>query len=178
MLKKENTMLKKVSMVLLLPLMLLFVVSCQKSNGGGFIDSVTGTGKATFGVQMKCDNILHTSGQYVGKLSGNLQFNDHTAGVKIHGDIDFIPNDYDSSLTSCEMMSSYFDGPLGESISFAAGTYTSQPGNKAGEFVIGLLDNDPNFTSCPDGDAIEIMIGGDISYSNGGCLRGGNMSIF
>ena len=61
---------------------------------------------------------------------------------------------------------------------FAAGTYTSQPGNQAGTFVIGLLDNDPNFTSCPDGDAVEIVLDGDISYGNGGCLRGGNVSIF
>jgi len=171
-------MLKKVLVVLLLPLTLMFIISCQKSNGGGYIDSATGNGKATFGVQIKCDNILHESGNYVGRLTGNLQLNDHAAGVKIHGKIDVIPYEFDSGLTSCEMMSTEFDGPLGQSISLTAGTYTSQPGNQTGEFAILLVDNDPQFTDCLDGDGMEIEVIGDISYQNGGCLRGGNLSIF
>ena len=47
-----------------------------------------GNGKATFGYQIKCDDIFdEASQQKVGHITGNLQFNDHPAEVKVHGDI-------------------------------------------------------------------------------------------
>lgn len=114
-------------------------------------------GKASLGYQMKCDNFLdEASGEFIGHVTGNVQFNDHDADVKIHGKLDFVPFFEDEQLTSCETIAVIFDDELPDDIDAA--------------FVVG--DN------CPNSEAFLIEIEGDISYGNGGCLRGGNLTIF
>jgi hypothetical protein len=183
MIKQENIKRimnqKKLTMFIVLLTVSLFNVSCKKSNGGGFIDSIVdgGNGKATIGYQIKCDNILHSSGEYVGHVTGNVQFNDHPAGIKVHADIDFIPFESDPTLTSCEVLAASIDAgnpspPL--ILSTVVGTYGNHSG-QAGDLALAVITENP---FCPTGDGFIIELTGDIIYQNGGCLNGGNLTIF
>jgi hypothetical protein len=165
----------KVTLLAVVVTLALVNVGCKKSSGGGFIDSVVDGGKASLGYQMKCDNFLdEASGEFIGHVTGNVQFNDHDADVKIHGKLDFVPFFEDEQLTSCETIAAIIDDELPDDIdaAFAVGTYNHK--GQSGEVFIAPVVDD----NCPTGEAFVIEIEGDISYSNGGCLRGGNLTIF
>jgi hypothetical protein len=169
----------KIFVLAVLATIALFNVSCKKSNGGGFIASAVpgGNGKATLGFQIKCDNILHESGNYVAQVTGNVQYNDHPAGVKVHGDLDFIPYDIDNSLTSCETIAEliYDRLPPNSNFSGAIGTYSNQAG-QTGTIYFSAAEGIPEV--CPLGKGFFIKLEGDINYRNSGCLDGGNLTIF
>lgn len=171
---------KKILTVAVLAALALFNVSCKKSNGGGFIASAVpgGNGKATLGFQIKCDNILHSDGVYVAQVTGNVQYNDHPAGVKVHGALDFIPYDTDPAWTSCEQIAEFVDTTLPDSgftdVSFAVGTYGNNAGDQIAIAPVELTDT----SSCPSGKGFIIQLSGTINYSNEGCLDGGNLTIF
>ena len=111
--------LKKVTLIAILVTLTIINVSCRKSNGGGFIESAeeSGNGKATIGYQIKCDDFV-TADPFgydilVGHITGNIQYNDHLAEVKVHGNIDFIPY-VDVApvpeLSTCEKLATTIDG--------------------------------------------------------------------
>jgi hypothetical protein len=138
---------------------LLLLAACHKFTGGGWIDGMNG-GKATFSFVAQCED---TDEGVV--VLGDFQFNDISARVRFHGEFEYY---YDGVVESCHH--------LADSLPDQAqlvGTCKTQPGNVEGQFnlivsdVNGWTDYINVITNCtPDGT----------EYSNGGELRGGNIT--
>ncbi len=71
----------------------LFLTSCTTASGGGWIPSAEGieAGKATFGFNFKCKDTTGDGGETVPVVSGQLQYNDHPADVRFHGEVPNLP---------------------------------------------------------------------------------------
>jgi hypothetical protein len=163
---KENNM--KFRFLTLLTVLVIFIAGCS-AYGGGWIDSSTGTGKATFGFAVNCTaidphNILFT---------GQVQYNDPAAGVKFHGEIEQ-PYTVSSTEISCDglfvvnnptFIGNYVMEPSGKTGGFTwTVTDYGEPGPSEGDTVLVRLYDGPAYQSAP-------------FYAHGGEIGGGNIQI-
>jgi hypothetical protein len=152
---------------------LLAVVAsgCTSVSAGGWIPSNAAplTGKATFGLTARCKD-TRQGGQPVAMIfNGQLQFQDHAAGVSIHGAVETTVSIAGTCRALEELVQSF--PPSVE----LHGTYRSQTDNRQGTFDVELLDGgEPGSSS---GDTFGIQLTGDITYTNGGPIQGGNVQI-
>ncbi len=139
------------------------LVGCNTVEGGGWILSATGVGKATFGFWLRCEEPT---------VTGEMQYNDHEAGVKAH----CIPTS--SGLTIGG--GSLCGGNSGNGLYF--GNYTPQPpkdkdGNlrPGGRFRVDIHDGGEPGADSGDTFAIRFFGGVYDGYSNNRRLLGGNV---
>jgi len=160
----------------------IVITGCQKATGGGVLATYTGT--ATFGFQSQCHDIGYPVGQvtpdlYVGHVTGQFQYKEKSTGVAFHGDMDFIPFEYSSDMTSCEVIDQLFAADGLPHAHLMAGTYTPQPktAGPGGQVAVAVIDSDVEF--CPNGDALAIQLEGGIydGYYTEGCLEHGNIVV-
>lgn len=158
----------KIFTIILITIMAVILVACS-AHGGGWIISSVGEGKATFGFTINCTQIdAHNI-----VLSGKFQFNDHPAGINIHGDI-VQPYTVTSTEISCDepfvvgnptFIGSFTMMPSGETGKF---TFTTsdygEPGPDAGDYITIRLYDGPAYTVPP-------------FYAHGGVVGGGNIQI-
>ncbi len=136
----------------------LVMVGCTTVRGGGWVTSATGTGKATFGFQLVCNGDETTTAQ----VSGQLQYHDPGANVRLHGQADAVPF---STCTNNGVEGRFF------------GRYTPQPQSRGpgGEFEIVAQDLGERGPS--KGDTFQITLTGGVydGYTNEGVVGGGNI---
>jgi hypothetical protein len=151
----------------LLTLLAVFVAGCS-AQGGGWLDSSTGEGKANFGFTINCTQIdPHNI-----VLSGQVQYNDHAAGVKFHGEIEQpftqaseISCDDPFAVSPPTFIGTYRMQPSGESGAFTwSATDYGEPGPSEGDRILVRLYDGPAFQSAP-------------FYVHGGVIRGGNVQV-
>lgn len=147
--------------------MALLLTGCTKANGGGWIVSATGSGKATFGFNGKCKDTT-LDGKPAAAISGQVQYKDAPAGVYFHGTINSTVQG-----STCAEVSDDFDAP-GSSDFF--GAYRPQPSGDSGTFLLTVTDNgEPGING--DGIAIQLVDGLYSGYSNSGPIQGGNIQV-
>lgn len=160
------------------------IAGCKKVTGGGWLSMTTG--KATFGLQARCENIGYPVGQpipalYVGHVTGLFQFKDRSSNVALHAVFDFIPFEEDETYTSCELIDLILAEDGNENTFLMAGTYTPIPQNagNGGAIAVGVADGVEE-SGCGDGDFIAIQIIGGVydGYDKAGCIEGGNITVF
>jgi len=168
---------RKLMSIIFVGAVALVGVACQKTSGGGWVDSVVSGKKATYGYQASCTNIEYSPGFFVGHVTGQFQYKDHGAGIAFHGDVDFIPYEEDSIFTSCEAIGQYWDSNGFVPVFLMAGTYTPIPANQGTGGVFAVLAGDQ---VCEGGDAIVVDVydGFHGGYFNESCLGGGNLTVF
>ena len=156
--------------------MLLLLSGCKTVKGGGWIKSLSGEGKATFGIDLTCKNSQHY---------GGFTYHDHGYKKMANGKEHHLslvawvdPNDQLSGV-SCD------DQFLGEQ-SLEHHTqynfiYRARP-DKSREQGWGTIDFlDANRTGDPDDNdhlCININTGPYAGYMNCGDLGGGNLTIY
>ena len=158
----------------------LIAVGCHKVVGGGWIDGLNG-GKAHFGFQAMCEEGTDADGwPYAAFFVGQFQFQDKSAGVRFHGDIQHYNTvvGFPGDELDCEEIGAVVMAQLGHYAEIW-GECRTQPGGVPGEFLVTLEDLEGEVgwdrndtitieTNCtPDGEW----------YANGGTLKGGNISF-
>jgi hypothetical protein len=148
-----------------LGLLIAILPGCNSVEGGGFVMSATGAGKASFGFNLNCDGST-------GRVYGEMVYIDHPLGLKAH----LVPTS--SALTSGG--SSVCGGASGNGDFF--GDYTASPPNDkdgnarpGGRFHVILHDGgEPGVYS---GDWVNIQFIGGVfdGYQNNRPLLGGNI---
>lgn len=162
-------------------------LDARRPQGGGWFP--VADGKATIGFQASCENIGYPVGQiptdlFVGHVTGQFQYKDHSANVAFHADLDVIPHELEIpefANKSCEELDAYFEAE-GLGTAFAmAGTYTPIPKNAGdgGEVII-LVADGGDVGGCGDGDFVALELSGGVhdGYSAEGCLEAGNITVF
>jgi hypothetical protein len=120
------------------------VVGCHKVAGGGWLAGVNG-GKATFGFQGQCDDIvLDLDGPVPGLVSyeGQFQYHDKGANVSFHGDVNwdklvFFP--FGNAPSSCKEWVATL--PVAVHDAEFSGECVSRPGGVTGTFKVTVVDN-------------------------------------
>ena len=137
--------LRKVLLIVAFATMVVITTGCEeygKYTGGGWIEGLCG-GKATVGFQIKA---------YEDCVSGQVQYNDHGARVKFHGEV---------------------EGILGELV---FGTATLQPGGETGYFEFYVQDNGEGANAGTEDVLQVLLIAPSVPlYFNKGNLMGGNI---
>lgn len=175
----------KYSATIVLVCVTLASAGCHKVFGGGWLGGLYG-GKATFAFQAQCVRQDLGGGDMNWLYEGQFQYNDHSAGVTFHGDIEpFI-----AALqldTTCQEDTEASGDPLNEAL--FVGQCVSRSGRKTGSFSVHVVDNgspnsldddyiqvntpsildifNPNATACTDDG---------LAYFNAGTVGGGNLS--
>jgi hypothetical protein len=153
----------------------LVAAGCHKVNGGGWLTSSTGEGKTTFAFHGKC--VEGEDGQFL-FYEGQLQWNDHGAGVRFHGDVE-VALGVSDGLETCEeaatALADTFNGG-DDSQAQLNGTYRPQPRGAPGDFE---LDVDDNGEPGSNGDTVCIQLFGGLydGYTNCGTIQGGNVQV-
>jgi hypothetical protein len=156
----------KIRILTLLAVATLILSACNV-HGGGWIDSSTGSGKATFGFTVNCTQIdPHNL-----VLKGHVQYNDQPAGIQFHGEIEQ-PYTVSSREISCD------DDFLVSPVTFI-GTYTMQPSGQTGGFTWTVRDFGEPGPSAGDLLRVALYEGPAYAtpafYENGGGIQGGNI---
>jgi hypothetical protein len=154
----------------LVALTIVVLAGCEQATGGGYITSATGEGKATFAFNGKCTNTTLESGEVIGVVKGQLQYNDHPADVKFHAELSGTVPSATDSATPCEDLET---NPPTEEF---AGFYRVSGGPKEAEGGVILQVTDKGEPGI-NGDIVEIeLIGGRYNgYTNVGAVQGGNV---
>lgn len=152
---------RRIVLVGLIAVVALLLVGCKTMRGGGWILSATGQGKATFGFQLQCKGGGEPD---CAEVSGQLQYNDHSAGVRLHGVADGVFLCLDAAR--CE---GAFAGP-----------YRPQPKHlgEGGLFFVSMVDTGEPGASKGDLFCIELSGGIYDGYANCRNLEGGNIQAF
>ena len=182
--KKYN---KLVAVLTVSAVAILGITGCQKSSGGGWIPLDNGK-KATFGFQTNCKNVAYPIGNpeeglFVAHITGQFQFKDHADKLSIHGVVDYIP--YEGVILggagglSCEALKSFSDA-FQPNVSSHTGTYTPQPKNAGEGGSMSIIASDGVCGDDGTGDRIQVSLTGGLydGYTAGGCLEGGNITVF
>jgi hypothetical protein len=141
----------------------LLLASCGKANGGGWLQSATGAGKATFSFNAKCRDTV-VNGRPDAVVSGQLEYKDAPAGVQFHG---VVSSTIEGS--SCAELSS-------ESEATFVGSYRPKPTGETGTFFLSVQDNgEPGIQG--DVFCISLLDGAHDGYSNCGPIGGGNIQV-
>lgn len=175
-----------VSLVRLVAVMIgmtVAIVGCHKVTGGGWVAGLYG-GKANFGFQARC--VAGTGDQKEFSFyEGQFQFQDRSAGVRFHGDID--PGFTAGWENNCEDASVPL-GPVDEAL--FSGTCVSQPGGIVGSFSVQVVDNGspgsfagdtiiidtPSTSFFYQGEYSGIACSDNgVEYHNAGAIGGGNI---
>ena len=164
---------------------ILVVAGCHKVTGGGWIDGVNG-GKATFGFQAQCVKAdPFGSGDAWWQYEGQFQFNDRSAGVRFHGDINIQASSFIEGQPlpdTCEESVELTD-PDALNVAFITGTCRS-PGGVLGSFSVEVVDNGTPGSLAGDQITVQTPILGFAgtpctddgnAYSNSGVIGGGNI---
>ena len=148
----------------------LAAIGCDQFNGGGWLQSSTGEDRATFAVHGKCKETEDpVFGQVAALHEGQLQYNDHGADIRFHGDVEPFP--FPISQTCKEL-----DDPFIFPAVIFRGTYRPQPRGVPGEFTGTVADNgEPGFEG--DTVSISVLTGQYAGYQNAGPLQGGNIQV-
>lgn len=120
------------------------VVGCHKVAGGGWLAGVNG-GKATFGFQGQCHEIVLDFGEEVPAFvsyEGQFQYNDRGANVGFHGDVNwdklvFFP--FGNAPDSCKEWASSL--PVAIKDAEFTGECVSRSGGVTGTFKVTVVDN-------------------------------------
>lgn len=161
--------MRRVGVILVLGLsMVACFVQGASVSGGGWGVSRSGNGKANFGLSLKCDEAAQT-------IKGHFVYNDKDAGspwgtVNIKGDVDL---SFGGNLICAQTPASTTFG----------GTYTAQNkacktlGNCTGTFTMTATDTGNH--GADKGDSLFISLSGGVydTYSNGGPVEGGNLTV-
>jgi hypothetical protein len=141
------------------------ILSACNARGGGWMESSTGSGKATFGFQINCTEI--DSHNIV--FEGQVQYNDMPAGVSFHGTI---VQPYTSSAASC-------DGQFLITPMVFIGDYRMEPSGQEGQFTWSIHDYGEPGPSVQDYLSVRLYEGQAYSspwfYVNTGGIGGGNI---
>jgi hypothetical protein len=158
-------------------LTIVVLAGCGKASGGGYIPTaVEGVeGKATFAFNAKCTNTTLESGEVVGVVKGQLQYNDQPADVKIHADLANAFPDLFGSSTPCEFFDDLFSD---EQTDVFRGTYRvpGEPKEAVGNVTLSVRDaGEPGI----NGDQVAIFLDGGPhgGYTNTGTVQGGNVQV-
>jgi len=154
----------------------LGAIGCDQFNGGGWLQSSTGEEKATFAVHGKCEEAQDPLfGQVAVLYEGKLQYNDHGADVRFHGDVE--PFFIEFQADSCKELARPKPPPgEGNTVVRFVGTYRPQPSGVPGEFTGTVADNgEPGFEG--DTFSINVLTGQYAGYENTGPLQGGNTQV-
>ena len=146
----------------------LGAIGCDQFNGGGWLQSSTGEDKATFAVHGKCEEAQDPLfGQVAVLYEGKLQYNDHGADVRFHGDVELFILDIE--VDSCKELAQ-------STVVRFVGNYRPQPSGVPGEFTGTVRDNgEPGFEG--DTFSISVLTGQYAGYENTGPLQGGNTQV-
>jgi hypothetical protein len=152
--------MKRLFVLLAIPTIItMLVVGCAgKYTGGGHIESATDPdAKANFGFNMHA--IDEDGDEWADTYKGQLQYNDHGAGVQFHGEVTYV-------------------GILDEeSYGYFEGTYTPQPKNQGPGGIFNAWVYDGGEPGVSEGDVFEIFLWGGVHhrYYNWGPIDGGNI---
>jgi hypothetical protein len=144
---------------------------CDKVTGGGWIGVLANPlEKASFGFSAKCRNRTVNSTPVAVLYEGQLEYQDRSAGIRVHGDVE--PNEFTQiSGTTCQEVHELAMPPPA---AIFRGTYRSQPDGRPGEFMVTVLDSgEPGM----NGDEFRIELTGAFIYANGGPVQGGNIQF-
>jgi hypothetical protein len=141
---------------------LAIVLTGCSATGGGWLVSATGSGKATFAFQVKCTQLTLNAVQ----LSGNLEYADKAAGVRVHAKVLSVATDIQP--VSC-------DDPFAVEPPIFAGTYRTQPGGAEGLAIVQVQDGGEPGPGA--GDVFTILLEGPVTYFNSGPIQGGNIQV-
>lgn len=152
--------------------LILLLCGCKTIQGGGWINSITRDGKATFGIDLTCENseyygefTFHDHGYKVEMADGKMRH------VSLKAWVDH--NTLDAGISCGDYHSKDFT-----QYNFV---YRAKP-DKSGEEGEGTIQFwDANLTESPDdNDALSIQIfsGPYEGYINYGKLEGGNLTIY
>jgi hypothetical protein len=158
--------------------MLLLLSGCKTIRGGGWINSKTGEGKATFGISLECKNA---------KIHGGFTYLDHGQKYKMpDGKMKPLSLkawvDRDSLMLSGGSCKDQFLGEQSPNHAAYQFIYRARP-DKFGEEGKGtgtINFWDANRSEHPDENdrlCIDIVSGPYANYSNCGDLGGGNLTI-
>jgi hypothetical protein len=155
-------MTRWVQVVSLVIAAMLLLVGCRKATGGGWLPSATGAGKATIAFTANCKQRGSDA-----MLTGQLQYHDRPAGVRLHGMVNFT-----AAASTCAEMASLSD----PNESRLSGPYRPQPGGKGGTFNVQVRDNgEPGGGN--DVFCIDLFDGIHTGYSNCQPLAKGNIQV-
>jgi hypothetical protein len=158
----------KTRFLILVTILAVLLAGCN-AYGGGWLESSGGEGKATFGFTINCTQIdAHNI-----LLSGQVQYTDHPAEIKFHGEIEQPFTRSDSEI-SCDdpfvvnpptFIGTYRMQPSGETGGFTwSATDYGEPGPSEGDRIVVRLYDGPAFQSPP-------------FYTHGGVIGGGNIQV-
>jgi hypothetical protein len=169
--------LRRLSYTGVLVALTIVVLAGCKATGGGYIPTAEPDveGKATFAFNAKCTNTTLESGEVVGVVKGQLQYNDHPADVKIHADLANAFPDLFGRSTPCEDFDDFFTD---EQTDVFFGTYRvpGEPKEAVGEVTLEVTDaGEPGI----NGDKVTISLFGGPhgGYTNTGTVQGGNVQV-
>lgn len=157
------------------------LVGCHKVTGGGWLAGLYG-GKANFGFEARC---VTTNGNENRFYEGQFQYQDRSAGVGFHGDIDtgFTATWANNCEDAAIPLSTLNEAQL-------TGTCISQPGGVSGSFSVRVVDNGSPGSLAGDTIVIDTpsqqpFYSGEyagipctdngVAYHNEGSLGGGNI---
>ena len=151
---------------------IMLLGGCKTIKGGGWINSINGNGKATFGINLTCEN-----SEYYGQFT----FQDHGDKVEMaDGKMRHVSLKawVDHALLQAGDSCGDYHLEAYTEYNFA---YRTQP-DKSGEEGVGTIQFwDANRTEIPDDNdalCIQIFSGPYEGYMNCGDLGGGNLTIF
>jgi hypothetical protein len=188
-------MKRKCRLIILAGLLASALVGCLTVRGGGWIPSALvyyyPEAKATFGINLACNSKTNN-------VQGQLDYQDNVANVAFHGTIPKTPlADYLAAsgegvppevTESCVSLDEWAQGqsavPPGSTLFY--GQYRPQVDDvdcsttpeACGQFFVFAVEN-PDI-GCPDGKGVSIALQGGLydGYGTGGCLNGGNITLF
>ena len=146
----------------------LLTSGCFSATGGGWIPSMTGADKATFGFSARCRTMQQNGNPVAELYDGQLEW--HDGPVRFHGKVEPIVLLTEPGL--CD------DVSLPTGLLSFGGTYEPHTGGPAGEFIVEV--NDLGEPGKINGDFISIKLVGGFhgGYTNAGMLQGGNIQVF
>jgi hypothetical protein len=185
-----------VGLILVLGLVALATASCKKAAGGGLVGvfydyweeneidrlSDVPLGKATFGFNMKCQDVLVGDSEQA-LITGQLQYNDHYNKIKIHGRFEDVRIHQATCAGLAEASSNNDFGAMGIYRSRNKEQYEE---TDSGFFYVYVLDNGEPGASDADEFIIQIISGPYAGYTNLNPtkiskrteLQGGNIQVF
>jgi hypothetical protein len=143
---------------------------CDKVTGGGWIGAFANPlEKASFGFSAKCRNRTVNATRVAVLYEGQLEYQDRSAGIRVHGDVE--PDEFiEFSGMTCQEVHEFAMSPA----AIFRGTYRSQPDGRQGEFMVTVLDSgEPGM----NGDEFCIDLTGAIIHMNCGPVQGGNIQV-
>jgi hypothetical protein len=149
----------------------LFTGGCYKATGGGYIPSMTGADKASFGFAVMCRTDLQNGIPEAVFYEGQLEW--HDGPVRFHGDAE---PDFLRFPGRCQDVRQMMLASRGGPLQFN-GTYKPKSGGEGGVFFATVVDMG---TPGGNGDVItiELFDGEYHGYANAGTLQGGNIQVF